>query len=592
MAGAIANAIAAMAPLFRAGRPEEIAEGVMNGAQAVLAFCALRQDRTHHSEDLHQAGRAFDQAERALHVGMEHASKLHEEQQQLERDLHADSMRMERQALGAATKMHLDSKKYSLRLFHKELAHAQQVSRKETIRDSLVQEAQRAQAIMVVESLMLGLSITMLVEGEPSVSAPKAITLVYSIALYLALGLLTVALWFATNLQSKILKYKIHDPSVWYGAKQLQAPHFTVYYNMFCRGVYRLTCCTLWLGTGFLLTAGTVLLAAVQKYDYHNIPAACVSIVGLLLLMTTLVVLVTQYWEMKTGPSRPPEADFWEFERFIRETRREIHRYDDECDHCRLPTELYFFCPVLNRPHSDTRSNRCPDCHFEIGTADQYDKCPMTGLRHPTPVGSPVTKAARAAGFPNLGGAANAAATGRPRSHPPSPPAERRCATAASEDVDLFTQSTGELSDLDALPPAPRRSTLPGQGPRGDASLHFITADRADVPSPSRGPRGELLCTPLVGPRASQTGIPPRAAGTSPDSNHAVFPERYGADLRYGRRQGQQASEAQPSAVPPAAVDPEQLDGTAAPLTPSGLATELCEADSMHSAPDAETQHR
>ena len=274
--------------------------------------------------------------------------------------------------------LHSDNKKYTLKLFRKELEHAQNVSRKENIRDTMVQESQRAQAIMIVDTLMFGCCFGVVIEGNLPPDTDEAVVIAFSLSLGAAFTFLIISVWFAMNLQSRIAKYRISDPlNVLYGKRGRQLSNFRSYFSRYCKPVYRLTHAFLWFGTVALLMNGAILVASKFSYTNASPTAAGCFIITTAICILTLSVLLWMYNPKIKRLKIEDEEDFRSFKEFVASMEDELTRHDHECKKCRLPTDIFKYCPTTGTRHPS--SNVCPHCNIP---RESFTFCPTTGESH------------------------------------------------------------------------------------------------------------------------------------------------------------------------------------------------------------------
>ena len=276
--------------------------------------------------------------------------------------------------------LHSDNKKYTLSLFEKELQHAQNVSRRENIRDTMVQESQRAQAIMIVDTLMFGCCYSLIVEGNLPDGTQETVVVAFSISLTISVSFLIISVWFAMNLQSRIVKYDISDKTVKYGKQQKMKSTFRKYFLEFCKPVYRLTHWFMWMGTVALLIAGTLLVCAKFVYTHKSESSCGIFIIGTSLCILALAIML-HVWDPKVRRVKLIDDedmfDFSEFRNFIETTGEYLKKHDHECEHCSLPIDIFQFCPKTGQKHP--MSSICRRCNM---SRDSMPFCPTTGEPH------------------------------------------------------------------------------------------------------------------------------------------------------------------------------------------------------------------
>ena len=377
-----------------------------------LALLQLIQAKYYHRESLEQErslqkeslaeGFAIHEKEVAksqelTQKELQEANRLHKEAMHQNTDYHKKEVRMAHDILErdhelanclhdismwAQQYFHLDNKSYTLKLFTKELQHAQNVSRKENIRDNLVQESQRAQATMIVNTLMFGCCFAVMIEGNLPEGTPETVVITFSLALSCSLSFLVISVWFAMNLQGRIAKYKISDPNVRYGRGKSRTQHetFHSYFKKHCKPVYRLTQFFLWLGTLALLVCGGLLMGSKFAITHNSPWGAALFIIIQSFSVFALAVLLVAY-NPKLGIGKEDyandERDFAGFQTFVKEMEEELKSHAHECPKCRLPMNIMVFCPSTGERHETNIV--CGACNL---TKTKFKYCPATGTAH------------------------------------------------------------------------------------------------------------------------------------------------------------------------------------------------------------------
>eukprot|EP00755_Sulcionema_specki_P008294 Sspe_Gene.40520::Locus_19582_Transcript_1_1_Confidence_1.000_Length_1556::g.40520::m.40520 len=408
----LASVLTSMVPtLAQVGYAEEL----LDVFEPLLALLQLLRAERHHKEGVSQAAshhkESMDQAKEMHDVELRQATELTQKELNEANKLHREAIHQaltqhEREvrltkeiyqrehdltnylhdlSMWAQSRLHTDNKKYTLQLFSKELAHAQNISRKENIRDHLVQESQRAQAIMIVDTLMFGCCFGIIIEGQLPASTDSALVVAFSSCLALSLSFLIVSVWFAMNLQSRITKFKIADPNVRYGLKQHHFSSFSKYYDHYCKPVYRLTHIFMWIGTVMLLITGVILIGCRLALDHKNHRAASVFALSLAVCILVLAGLLFAFNpKLERTRAREDEDDYKDYENFIRDMRRQLLSHDQECPDCRLPMDVFHFCPSTGQAHTVVNVEYCDECHFQT---NRFQFCPVSGKAHPEPPG-------------------------------------------------------------------------------------------------------------------------------------------------------------------------------------------------------------
>eukprot|EP01060_Flectonema_neradi_P010815 TRINITY_DN178_c0_g7_i1.p1 TRINITY_DN178_c0_g7~~TRINITY_DN178_c0_g7_i1.p1 ORF type:complete len:514 (+),score=65.54 TRINITY_DN178_c0_g7_i1:46-1587(+) len=362
---------------------------------------SLQQEREFHKESLAEGfsihEKEMAKASEITQRELQEANRIHREAMAQAKDYHKKDVRLNNELLErdhelanclhdismwAQQYFHLDNKSYTLKLFTKELQHAQNVSRKENIRDNLVQESQRAQATMIVNTLMFGCCFAVMIEGNLPDGTPETVVICFSLALACSLGFLVISVWFAMNLQGRIAKYRISDPNVRYGRGKSRTQHetFHSYFQKHCKPVYRLTQFFLWLGTLALLVCGGLLMGSKFAIT-HNSPwgAAIFIIIQSFLIFAMAVLLVT--YNPKLGVAKEDfgndERDFAGFQAFVKEMEDELKSHAHECPKCRMPMNIMVFCPSTGERHETNIV--CNSCNL---TKTKFKYCPATGIPH------------------------------------------------------------------------------------------------------------------------------------------------------------------------------------------------------------------
>ncbi|KAJ9472928.1 hypothetical protein DIPPA_18008 [Diplonema papillatum] len=366
---------------------------------------ALQQDQNLHSEALkegfrlHEAEMAksveltqqeLQEANRLHKESLEQASYYHTRETKQAKDImdrdHELTNTLHDVSMWAQRLLHSDNKKYTLKLFKKELEHAQSVSRRENIRDTLVQESARAQATMIVNTLMVGCCFGIIVEGNLPSQTQPIVVIAFSLSLTLALSFLVISVWFAMNLQSRIAKYRISNPNVKYGKKKRQHSNFRSYYTTYCKPVYRMTHAFLWFGTISLLICGCIIMGARLAYTHDSPEAASIFMVcqcACILVLASLLCIYNP--KLSKFTDKDDEEDWNGYQDFVGAMEKELTQHDHECKACRLPVDIFEYCPVSGKHHPS--SNICPNCNI---TMTSFKYCPATGKAHE--VDSPHTK--------------------------------------------------------------------------------------------------------------------------------------------------------------------------------------------------------
>eukprot|EP01065_Artemidia_motanka_P029057 TRINITY_DN3499_c0_g1_i1.p1 TRINITY_DN3499_c0_g1~~TRINITY_DN3499_c0_g1_i1.p1 ORF type:complete len:520 (+),score=145.03 TRINITY_DN3499_c0_g1_i1:1225-2784(+) len=373
---------------------------------AGLAMChdrlahreTVQQATDHHSKELNQAAdqhkKEMTQASALHSEEMAEALRFHREAFRAAERHHDKSMRQERLLFEKGGRrerhLHMDSKKYDLKLFEWELMHAQQVSAKETIRDTYVQESQRAQALMIVVTLMLGCCFGVVVEGRMPDSAPESLVIAFSFTLVGSLGALIVSLGFAMNLQARITKYRIHD-DVQYdpdGHRRRFARGFTEFFEKHCKHVYNSTAVALWVGTVLLLANAAVHVGARLSVTYQSTTAMSVFVLGVGASLLLLACVHNRYSVLDSTPANwDPEKDFNRFTQFVRNMTMELEGAEHLCPKCGVSWELYEHCRHDGSRHRERdRYTKCRQCRQYV-TPDSMRFCPIDGQMHAEPRG-------------------------------------------------------------------------------------------------------------------------------------------------------------------------------------------------------------
>eukprot|EP01063_Lacrimia_lanifica_P002131 TRINITY_DN1109_c2_g1_i1.p1 TRINITY_DN1109_c2_g1~~TRINITY_DN1109_c2_g1_i1.p1 ORF type:complete len:581 (+),score=206.82 TRINITY_DN1109_c2_g1_i1:83-1825(+) len=475
-----------------------------------FALMGVYQSRKYHKEALEQDrelhGKEVKVAQDLTEKEMDQAAALHEEQLLQSKDffraeyhlaneiMHRDHTlqhSLHEASMWASRLFHADSKKYTLKLFEKELEHAQAVSRRESMRDHLVQESQRAQTIMIVNTLLVACVFGLLIEGNLPENSPQAAVTWYSITMGVSMNMLILSVWFSMNLQSRIAKYRIHGRNVVkYGKEGRVFSSFREYYKRYCKPIYRLTHCCLWVGMTSLIIAGAILLAAKFELHHGNGTASAFYIISQGVLVFLLAAVSQMFGSV--GQEVKDYDDFADFEDFLSKTKAENAAHDRVCNLCHLPPTLYKFCSATGRPHHT--SPPCPDCQMDP-TATKH--CPATGRRHvllpqqapPPPPPPRDASTSQPATQPGFGGAPPPAAA----PHPPAP----HPLLPAEEDPPTRRRWQMNLTPLDASvvnAPPEGQGVLPEDDPSSRGYRARMTrrgsASGLPMPSPAEQPLG------------------------------------------------------------------------------------------------------
>eukprot|EP01064_Diplonema_japonicum_P023208 TRINITY_DN33654_c0_g1_i1.p1 TRINITY_DN33654_c0_g1~~TRINITY_DN33654_c0_g1_i1.p1 ORF type:complete len:464 (+),score=63.05 TRINITY_DN33654_c0_g1_i1:56-1447(+) len=372
--------------------------GAMDAVEPVAMIVQAVQSEIHHRQSMGQEQELHDKeiektvelSGKELKVGNElhretirQAQEIHDKEHRFSWDLYksdrALTNRLHHISLWVQRHLHLDNMKYTLRLFRQELDHAQNVSRKENIRDTLVQESQRAQAIMIVDTLMFGCCFTVLIEGNLPEGSGETLVVAFSLTLSVALACLIFSVSFAMNLQSRITKYVISDPNALYGSgKGLSKYTFKEYFEKFCKPVYKLTHVFMWLGTVALIVNGCILVGAKFAITHGSPTSTFLFVVSQALCLLGLSMFLFVYTP-KLGVVTK-DNDFKKYETFVTKLDEELIASDkgvSTCEDCNLPFKGYSFCPQTGLKHGGQKL--CSECGFNIKV---HMFCTKTGERH------------------------------------------------------------------------------------------------------------------------------------------------------------------------------------------------------------------
>lgn len=163
-----------------------------------------------------QFARRVTHAEKLQSKTLEQASHLFVEQQTLDVTLHHKRV--------AQKKV----------LFYAEMEHAQEIGRREAVRDVWSQRNQLVQTLMVLDTLIFACTFQLIVEGllTPGMEEPWPSLLAGFCAM--SMGLLFASIWLAVKLQARLATYSFHNPAAVYTCSKAH-PTFTDYYDCHCR---------------------------------------------------------------------------------------------------------------------------------------------------------------------------------------------------------------------------------------------------------------------------------------------------------------------------------------------------------------------
>lgn len=137
------------------------------------------------------------------------------------------------------------------------------------------QRNQKIQTLMIVDTLMLGLSVAIMVEGQLPLSTYVPLVIAFSFFLSCSFIFLLISVWFAMRMQARMTQYNIQNDRQRYvcGGR-----HFTFadYFNCHCQLLGKLAALFFYAGSASLILASIILCSTRFVIDYDIVAAAVV----------------------------------------------------------------------------------------------------------------------------------------------------------------------------------------------------------------------------------------------------------------------------------------------------------------------------
>ena len=224
-----------------------IIAGVASSAVPVL------QARHHHTESLRLSNALHEQAiataETLFHEELKLAELLHRKECAVERELHLD-----------------------------EMAHEHDIARREGIRDVWSQRNQLMQTLMVIDTLMFSCSYSLLLQGDPPVTAPNELVQLYSAVIGISLSFLFASIWFCLKIQNRLVYFDMHRPDIVYCCGDKHRT-FNEYYKCHCARLASAAFGGFYLGTAATVAEAAIFCFSKMYYGFVSLTAGTLFLV-------------------------------------------------------------------------------------------------------------------------------------------------------------------------------------------------------------------------------------------------------------------------------------------------------------------------
>jgi len=134
-----------------------------------------------------------------------------------------------------------------------------ELARRDILQEMRDQKADKLETLMVMDTLMLGCSFAILVEGMPPRHAWRPMIALFALCLALSISLFFLSVWFVMKVQSRMTRYNILNPDHLYDCG-LMHPSFQAFYRCHCHVLSRVATSLYYGGVLMLVICSTVLV--------------------------------------------------------------------------------------------------------------------------------------------------------------------------------------------------------------------------------------------------------------------------------------------------------------------------------------------
>lgn len=180
-----------------------------------------------------------------------------------------------------------------------------ELARRDILQEMRDQKADKLETLLVLDTLMLGCSFGIVVEGMCPRNTWPWFLIIFAITLSLSISMFFVSIWFVMKTQSRISRYNIMNPSHSYSCGKMH-PTFHSFFNCHCDVLHRAAVFTYYAGVVFVILTGSMLFFARFMVQSHVPEAAWLFGVVLALF---LVALIGFEYAFPSGP-RLTEKDY------------------------------------------------------------------------------------------------------------------------------------------------------------------------------------------------------------------------------------------------------------------------------------------
>lgn len=158
---------------------------------------------------------------------------------------------------------------------------------RENLRDVWDQKSNRAQTLMVIDTLMFACGFGVILEGTLPVATPQPLVMLYAISAGTALSASFLSLWFVMNVMQRMNFFDLYNPQRMYYCGKTHSS-FEGYYHCHCKFLSTWASRCFYLGTCCLMVTAGILMYCRLDLLLHR--RECGVVFVLIVLVTILSV--------------------------------------------------------------------------------------------------------------------------------------------------------------------------------------------------------------------------------------------------------------------------------------------------------------
>jgi len=160
-----------------------------------------------------------------------------------------------------------------------------ELARRDVLQGMRDQKADKLETLLVMDTLLLGCSFGMLVEGIPPRHSWWLVVALFSVTLALSISMFFLSCWFIMKVQSLMGRYNILNPDHLYPCKEKHVT-FHSYFRCHCEALARRAVELFYGGVLTLFISGSILLY-LRFLHKHHVPEA-----GVIFIVISLILLL------------------------------------------------------------------------------------------------------------------------------------------------------------------------------------------------------------------------------------------------------------------------------------------------------------